>query len=176
MNLFLGLAVATILFIFWVVWRDVFKRWGISEKPQKCLLSLKRNQDGKLVPLAIPMSVFESALKATVQELRSSGMSVYLLDNNGSYTIKKSGSKPAIWFEFSSLCYVKGDIEGILMMSFTNQWMFNRFIIEGNYFVSRKKTQENKKFFAAFVACLEKHLTQVKDPLADEVEIIECND
>ena len=176
MNLFFGLAVATVLFIFFTVWRDVFKKWGIGERPQKCLLSLNRSKDGKLVPMAIPMSVFKSTLKTTVDELRSDGMSLYLMDNNGAYTLKKSGSKLAAWFESSSLCYLNGDIEGILMMSFTNQLMFNRFIIEGNYFVSRKKTQENNKFFIAFVACLEKNLTQVQNSLADDVEIVYCND
>ena len=178
--LFLCFVAAVILFIFLMVWRDVFMKCGISEKPQKCLLSLKRNQNNKLVPTAVSLSVFEEILKKTVEELRSGGMSIYLCNNDGCYTINKGKSEPVIWFGISSLCYIKGDIEGILMVSDTNQLMFNRFIIEGNYFVSRKKTEENKKFFSTFVECLKKNLTrsqtQNQNPLADDVEVVDWND
>lgn len=174
--LFLCFVAAVILFIFLMVWRDVFMKWGISEKPQKCLLSLKRNQNNKLVPMAVPLWAFEEVLKKTVEDLREGGMSIYLCNKNGCYTINKGDSEPAIWFGLSSLCFIKGDVEGILMVSFTDKLMFNRFIIEGNYFVSRKKTEANKKFFGTFVECLKKNLTQDQDPMVDEVEVVDCTD
>ena len=173
-----GLVILIVLIIIFIsmVWRYAFKRWGTGKKTSKYLLSLKKRRDEEMMSLAIPMCIFETALELTVEELKSRDIPVFCFKSNEhSYVMKKSCSKPAIWFEYTSLCYVKGDFEGIVMRSFFNKSEFNRFIIEGNYFISHKKAQENKNFVNMFVECLKKNLTQIKNPLADEVEIINCN-
>ena len=79
-------------------------------------------------------------------------------------------------FGHTSQCYVKGSFKGMVQLSFFNKVEFNKYLIEGINFISRKKAQENKEFITTFVECLKKNLTQIENPLADEVEIIECND
>ena len=166
--IFLGLTLAIILFIFLMVWRDVFMKWGIGERPQKRLLTLKKDKKD----YAIPLGVLGDVLKVTVEELRDKGMSIYLYDTGKSYSINKGDSRPVIWFGVDSLCFIKGDLEGLLMQSIGIKLMYGRFIVEGNYFVSKKKAEENRKFFEAFMECLSKNLTK-DGSLADEVEVID---
>ena len=59
------------------------------------------------------------ALKPTleniVQELRERGMSIYFHSNGELYSINKGDSEPTIWFEGSSICYIRGDSDGIIL-------------------------------------------------------------
>lgn len=158
-----------------MVWLCIFKILGIG-KPQKCLLSLKQKRNDEMISYLIPMCIFKTALESTAKELESKGMSIFCIKmDEDSYVIKKSCSKLAMWFGYTSQCYVKGSFEGLVQRSFFNKLEFNKYLIEGNYFISRKKAQENKEFFTTFVECLKKNLTQVENPLADEVEYIDCN-
>ncbi|MBQ2600145.1 hypothetical protein II582_01985 [bacterium] len=158
-----------------MVWPCIFKKLGIG-KPQKCLLSLKRKRNDEMIFLLLPMCIFKTALESTAKELESKGMSIFCIKmDEDSYVIKKSCSKLAMLFGHTFQCYVKGSFKGMVQLSLFNKVEFNEYLIEGNNFISHKKAQENKEFITTFVECLKKNLTQIENPLADEVEIINCN-
>jgi len=165
MRYFAAFLFAILLLIFSCVWREVFMFCGISELPKKFLVCFPKDK-------AFSLEQLEVALKKTVDSLRSQGLSIYLKNDGRLFSINRGNHEPWARSSLSSLIYISGDIEGQILISDKNEYMYNRLKVEGNYFVSRKKTQEDKEFIDKFL----KLFTQNLEPLVGGVTTIEQSD
>ena len=137
-------------FIFSLIWRDVLPCLGVSKPPKECIVSLEKDK-------SLSSKELQSILNSVVEKLDSKEQPIYLCHNKGcSFSIKRGYKDTNFSTGNDIVCSIYGYLGGqILIGDDRGTTSYNTFLITGNYFISKKRTERNRQFFDRFLAEIE---------------------